>query len=129
MHNSAMALLQRLWIWIKNLRTPLMWTVAGLVLSFVFLGWPGFASYWPAEQLFRWSGDAALLKRIQSDHLWPVLISASFLQALLITPAHCLVRRWWPQASRFGHVLRVLLLVWLVSVVATSLMLLAQVDA
>ena len=74
-----MTLLHRLWAWIKSLRIPLLCTAAGLVLSFVFLGLPGFASYAPAEQLFRWAGDATLLKRIRNDELWPVLISASFL--------------------------------------------------
>ena len=123
-----MALLHRLWAWIKSLRIPLLCTAAGLVLSFVFLGLPGFASYAPAEQLFRWAGDAALLKRIRNDELWPVLISASFLQALLITPVHLLLKRWRPQATRLGHVLTVALLVWVVSVLATSIMLLALVD-
>ena len=123
-----MTLLHRLWAWIKSLRIPLLCTAAGLVLSFVFLGLPGFASYAPAEQLFRWAGDAALLKRIRNDELWPVLISASFLQALLITPAHLLLKRWRPQATRLGHVLTVALLVWVVSVLATSIMLLAQVE-
>ena len=124
-----MAVLQNLWGWIKKQRIPLLCTAAGLVLSFVFLGLPGFASYWPAEQLFRLAGDAALLGRIQGDRLWPVLISASFLQALLITPAHCLLRRRWPALPLALHVAAVALLVLTVSIVATSLMLLAQVDA
>ena len=124
-----MPLIKRLWLWIKDQRTPLKYTVLGLVLSFVFLGLPGFASYWPAEQLFRLAGDAALLGRIQGDRLWPVLISASFLQALLITPAHCLLRRRWPALPLAVHVAAVALLVLTVSIVATSLMLLTQVDA
>lgn len=123
-----MAVLQNLWGWIRQQRAPLLCTVAGLVLSFVFLGLPGFASYWPAEQLFRLAGDAALLDRIQGDKLWPVLISASFLQALLITPVHCLLRRWWPALPRALHVTATTLLVLAVSIVATSVMLLAQVD-
>ena len=124
-----MPLIKRLWLWIKDQRTPLKYTVLGLVLSFVFLGLPGFASYWPAEQLFRLAGDGALLGRIHGDNTWPVLISASFLQALLITPAHCLVRRWWPHMPRAAHVLAVAALVLLVSIAVTSMMLLAQVDA
>ena len=121
--------LQRLWLWIKAYRTPLLATLAGLGVSFALLGLPGFASYWPAEQLFRLAGDAALLGRIQGDRLWPVLISASFLQALLITPAHCLLRRRWPALPLAVHVAAVALLVLTVSIVATSLMLLTQVDA
>lgn len=124
-----MAVLQNLWGWVIRQRVPLLCTAAGLVLSFVFLGLPGFASYWPAEQLFLLAGDAALLDRIQGDKLWPVLISASFLQALLITPTHCLLRRWWPTLPRALHVVATVLLVLTVSIVATSLMLLAQVDA
>lgn len=124
-----MAVLQNLWGWVRRQRIPLLCTAAGLVLSFAFLGLPGFASYWPAEQLFRLTGDAALLDRIQDDKLWPVLISASFLQALLITPAHCLLRNWWPTLPRTWHVATTVLLVLAVSIAATSLMLLAQVDA
>lgn len=124
-----MAVLQNLWGWVIQQRVPLLCTAAGLVLSFVFLGLPGFASYWPAEQLFLLAGDAALLDRIQGDKLWPVLISASFLQALLITPAHCLLRRWQPTLPRALHVVATVLLVLTVSIVATSLMLLAQADA
>lgn len=124
-----MHFLQRLWRWIQAQRTPLLWSLGGLVLSFVSLGLPGFASYAPAEQLFVWAGDGALLKAIHGDSLWPILISASFLQALLITPVHCLVRRWWPGLSRWPHVLGVALGVWLVSIVCTCLMLLAAADA
>lgn len=124
-----MSFIKHLWQWINSHRTPLLCTAAGLVLSFVFLGLPGFASYWPAEQLFRLAGDTALLDRIQGDHLWPVLISASFLQSLLITPAHCLVQRWWSSLPRAAHVLAVIALVLLASIATTSMMLLAQVDA
>lgn len=124
-----MHFLRRLWRWIKAQRTPLLWSLGGLVLSFVSLGLPGFASYAPAEQLFVWAGDGALLKAIHGDSLWPILISASFLQALLITPVHGLLRRWWPGLSRWPHVLGVALGVWLVSIVCTCLMLLAAVDA
>ena len=124
-----MFLLKRLWLWTQAQRTPLKCTVVGLALSFVFLGLPGFASYWPAEQLFRLAGDGAMLDRIHGDNTWPVLISASFLQALLITPAHSLVKRWWPHLPRVLHVLAVVVLVLLVSIAATSMMLLAQVDA
>lgn len=124
-----MHVLQQLWQWIQAQRTPLLWSLGGLVLSFVSLGLPGFASYAPAEQLFVWAGDGALLKAIHGDSLWPILISASFLQALLITPVHCLLRRWWPGLSRWPHVLGVALGVWLVGIVCTCLMLLAAVDA
>ena len=124
-----MPLFKRLWLWTKAQRMPLKCTVLGLLLSFVFLGLPGFASYWPAEQLFRIAGDGALLDRIHGDNMWPVLISASFLQALLITPAHSLVKRWWPGLPRAAHVLAVAALVLLVSIAVTSMMLLAQVDA
>ena len=124
-----MHVLQRLWRWIQAQRTPLLWSLGGLVLSFVSLGLPGFASYAPAEQLFVWAGDGALLKAIHGDSLWPILISASFLQALLITPVHGLLRRWWPGLSRWPHVLGVALGVWLLSIVCTCLMLLAAVDA
>ena len=122
-----MAVLQNLWGWIKKQRIPLLCTAAGLVLSFVFLGLPGFASYWPAERLFIWAGDGALLTQIKGDALWPVLISASFLQALLITPAHWLVHRQWPQLPRWAHIALMALAIWLVCVLATSMMLLAQV--
>lgn len=124
-----MHVLQQLWRWIQAQRTPLLWSLGGLVLSFVSLGLPGFANYAPAEQLFVWAGDGALLKAIHGDSLWPILISASFLQALLITPVHCLLRRWWPGLSRWPHVLGVALGVWLVGIVCTCLMLLAAVDA
>lgn len=124
-----MPFLQRLWRWIQAQRTPLLWSLGGLVLSFVSLGLPGFASYAPAEQLFVWAGDGALLKAIHGDSLWPILISASFLQTLLITPVHGLLRCWWPGLSRWPHVLGVALGVWLVSIVCTCLMLLAAVDA
>ena len=120
--------LQRLWRWIRSQRTPLLCTAAGLVLSFALLGLPGFASYWPAEQLFRLAGDGALLDRIPGDALWPVLISASFLQALLITPVHCLLRRRWPGLSRLAHIIAVVLVVLACCTVVTSLALLAQVD-
>lgn len=124
-----MLFLQRLWRWTKAQRSPLLWSAGGLVLSFVSLGLPGFASYAPAEQLFVWAGDGALLKAIPGDSLWPILISVSFLQALLITPLHCLLRRCWPHLPRWPHVLGVALGVWLVSIVCTCLMLLAAVDA
>ncbi len=124
-----MPFIKRLWLWTKAQRTPLKYTVLGLVLSFVFLGLPGFASYWPAEQLFRLAGDGDLLGRIHGDNTWPTLISASFLQALLITPAHCLVKRWWPQLPRAAHVLAVVALVLLVSIAVTSMVLLSLVDA
>ena len=122
-----MPFLRTLLAWLRRLRIPLLYTVAGLVLSFVFLGLPGFASYWPAEQLFIVAGDGALLNRIRGDALWPVLISASMLQALLITPAHLLVAWRWPALGRVAHVLLVALLVWVVCVAATSMMLLAAV--
>ncbi|WP_021027752.1 hypothetical protein [Comamonas sp. B-9] len=124
-----MQVLQRLWRWPQAQRTPLLWSLGGLVLSFVLLGLPGFASYAPAEQLFVWAGDGALLQAIHGDSLWPILISASFLQALLITPLHCLLRRCWPGLARWPHVLGVVLGVWLISIVCTCLMLLAAVDA
>ena len=119
--------LQRLWLWIKAYRTPLLATLAGLGVSFALLGLPGFASYWPAERLFIWAGDGALLTQIKGDALWPVLISASFLQALLITPAHWLVHRQWPQLPLWAHIALMALAIWLVCVLATSMMLLAQV--
>jgi hypothetical protein len=128
-HNTAMPFLQPLWQWTRAQRRPLMWSLGGLLLSFVSLGLPGFASYAPAEQLFVWAGDDALLKAIHGDSLWPILISASFLQALLITPLHCLLRRWRPALPRWPHVLGVVLGVWLISIVCTCLMLLAAVDA
>ena len=121
--------LQRLWRWIRSQRTPLLCTAAGLVLSFALLGLPGFASYWPAEQLFRLAGDGALLDRIHGDNSWPVLISASFLQSLLITPVHCLVQRWWPQLPRWRRVLVVALGVLAISTVVTTFVLLSLVDA
>ena len=62
---AGMAFLSSLWAWIKKQRTPLKWSAVGLALSFALLGLPGFASYWPAEQLFRLAGDGALLDRIR----------------------------------------------------------------
>jgi len=128
-HNTEMSYLQRLWRWTQAQRTPLLWSLGGLVLSFATLGLPGFASYAPAEQLFVWAGDGALLDAIQGDSLWPILISASFLQALLITPAHCLLQRWRPGLPRWPHVLGVAMGVWLTSIVCTCMMLLAAAGA
>jgi hypothetical protein len=128
-HNTEMSYLQRLWRWTQAQRTPLLWSLGGLLLSFATLGLPGFASYAPAEQLFVWAGDGALLDAIQGDSLWPILISASFLQALLITPAHCLLQRWRPGLTRWPHVLGVALGVWLTSIVCTCMMLLAATGA
>ena len=126
---AGMAFLSSLWAWIKKQRTALKWSAVGLALSFALLGLPGFASYWPAEQLFRLAGDGALLDRIHGDNSWPVLISASFLQSLLITPVHCLVQRWWPQLPRWPHVLVVVLGVLAISTVVTAMVLLSLVDA
>ncbi|MCD2165795.1 hypothetical protein [Comamonas koreensis] len=124
-----MSSLQKLWRWATAQRTPLLWSAGCWGLSFVLLGLPGFASYAPAEQLFVWAGDGALLDAIRGDNLWPILISASFLQALLITPAHCMLRRWRPGLSRWPHVLGVALGVWLTSIVCTCMMLLAATGA
>ena len=124
-----MSYLQRLWRWTQAQRTPLLWSLGGLVLSFATLGLPGFASYAPAEQLFVWAGDGALLDAIQGDSLWPILISAGFLQALLITPAHCLRQRGRRGLPRWPHVLGVAMGVWLTSIVCTCMMLLAAAGA